>query len=220
MNMKKIFSVLMMLIWLVPSYAQQTRLINGKVRAFNDLPVSGIKVTAQQAKSAVNTDSLGNFSIVCLTTDCISIRSDCFKKVNIKINQKTADTLNIKLTTKPTEKSVEMAIGYGYLKEEDRTAAVESLKRGPDYSTYSSVYDIIKSNFTGVDVRPDGCVITRSTATVYGDPCATFVVNGSVVDSIDYLSPSDIKEISLIKDGTAAIYGARSGNGVFIINTH
>ena len=217
--MKKIITLLMMLIWLVPTYAQQTRVINGKVRAFNDLPVAGIKVIATKSKSAVNTDSLGNFSIVCFTSDCITIKSDCFKSVNIKINQKTVDSLNVKLVTKPTEKAVDMAIGYGYLKEENRTQAVQSLKKGPDYSTYSSVYDIIKSNFTGVDVKPDGCVITRSTATVYGDPCATFVVNGSVVESIDYLSPTDIKEISLIKDGTAAIYGARSANGVFIIST-
>lgn len=218
--MKKIISVLMMLVWLVPTYAQQTRVINGKVRAFNDLPVAGIKVIATKAQSAVNTDSLGNFSIVCLTTDCITIKSECFKKASININQKTSDTLNVKLITKPNEKSVDMAIGYGYLKEEDRTQAVESLKKGPDYSTYSSVYAIIKSNFTGVEIRQDGCVITRSTATIYGDPCAAFVVNGSIVDSIDYLSPGDIKEISLIKDGTAAIYGARSANGVFIINTH
>lgn len=217
--MKKIITLLMMLLWLMPTYAQQTRVINGKVRAFNDLPVSGIKITATKAKSAVNTDSLGNFSIVCLTNDCINIKSECFKNLNIKINQKTDDSLNIKLISKPNEKSVDLAIGYGYLKEEDRTQAVKSLRKGPDYSSYSSVYDIIKSNFSGVDVRPDGCVTTRSTATVYGDPCATFIVNGAAVDSIDYILPSDIKEISLIKDGTAAIYGARSANGVFIINT-
>ncbi|MBR2888185.1 MAG: hypothetical protein IKB95_08160 [Bacteroidales bacterium] len=217
--MKNYILMFLLLCCMYPSYAQQTRIINGKVRAFNDLPVSGLKVTAKKAQSAVNTDSSGNFSIACLSTDCITVKSECFKTVNIKINQKSGDSITVKLVAKANEKSVDMAIGYGYLKEEDRTQAVQSLRKGPDYSSYSSVYDIIKSNFTGVDVRPDGCIITRSTATVYGDPCAAFVVNGAIVDSIDYLSPGDIKEISLIKDGTAAIYGARSGNGVFIINT-
>ena len=217
--MRKFISLIVMLLWLMPVYSQQTRIISGTVSAFNGLPVSGIKVTAQKAQSAVHTDSIGNFSIACLESDCITIKSECFKTVNIKINQKTGDSITVKLVAKANEKSVDMAIGYGFLKEDDRTQAVKSLRKGTDYSSFSSVYDIIKSNFTGVDVRPDGCIITRSTATIYGDPCATFIVNGSVVDSIDYLSPSDIKEISLIKDGTASIYGARSGNGVFIINT-
>ena len=219
MNMKKIITLLMMLIWLMPTYAQQTRIVFGKVSAFNNLPVSGIKVSAKKAQSAVTTDSLGNFSIACSPTDCITIKSECFNTVNLKINQKTIDTLKIKLATKPNEKSVDMAIGYGYLKEEDRTQAVQSLKKGPDYSSYSSIYDVIKNNFTGVDVRSDRCIVTRSVATVYGEPCALFIVNGSEVDKIDYIEPANIKEISLIKDGTAAIYGARSANGVFIINT-
>ena len=217
--MKKIITLLMMLVWIVPTYAQQTRIISGKVHAFNDLPVSGIKVTAQKAQSAVHTDSVGNFSIACLATDCIIIKSECFNTVKVKINPKSSDSLNIKLATKSNEKAVDVAIGYGYLKEDDRTQAVSSLKKGPDYSSYSSIYEVIKNNFVGVDVRSDGCVITRSTATVYGDPCALFIVNGSEVDKIDYIDPANIKEISLIKDGTAAIYGAKSGNGVFIINT-
>lgn len=145
--MKKNILMFLLLVGLYPTYAQQTRIINGKVRTFNDLPVSGLKVTATKARSAVTTDSSGYFSIACLSSDCINIKSDCFKTVNIKINQKTGDSLDVKLFAKANEKSVDMAIGYGYLKEEDRTPAVKSLRKGPDYSSYSSVYDIIKSNF-------------------------------------------------------------------------
>ena len=218
--MKKLILLLLMLSWLMPTFAQQTRIVTGKVRAFNDLPVSGVTVTTAKAKSAVKTDSAGNFSIACYSKDCILIKSECFKTANIKVSPKTVDTLTIKLSTKGNEKAVDVAIGYGYLKEDQRTQAVQSLRKGPDYSSFTSVYDIIKQNFNGVDVRPDGCIIVRGLISANGSSCATFIVNGSEVDSIDYLSTNNIKEISLIKDGTAAIYGNRSAAGVFLITTY
>ena len=47
-----------------------------------------------------------------------------------------------------------------------------------------------------------------------------FIVDGIPSGGIDYLNPSDIESISILKDAaSAAIYGARGGNGVVVITT-
>ncbi|MDE5701415.1 MAG: SusC/RagA family TonB-linked outer membrane protein, partial [Bacteroides sp.] len=47
-----------------------------------------------------------------------------------------------------------------------------------------------------------------------------FVVDGVIVDNIDDLSPSDIKQIDVMKDAaSSAIYGARAANGVILVTT-
>ncbi|MCK5440615.1 MAG: TonB-dependent receptor plug domain-containing protein [Maribacter sp.] len=45
-----------------------------------------------------------------------------------------------------------------------------------------------------------------------------FVVDGSYVPNINFVNPVEGKSIELIKDGTAALYGARGANGVIVIN--
>ncbi|MBQ5404281.1 MAG: TonB-dependent receptor plug domain-containing protein, partial [Bacteroidales bacterium] len=114
--------------------------------------------------------------------------------------------------------NVEMAIGYGYISEKERTQAIEYIGGGKNYCTYLNIYDLIKNNFNGINITSNGCIIVRGISTLYSSPCATYVVDGYYVDSIDYISPCDVKEISLLKDSSAAIYGSNSSNGVFIIN--
>lgn len=47
-----------------------------------------------------------------------------------------------------------------------------------------------------------------------------YVVDGLVMDSVSYINPQDVKEITLLKDATAAsIWGARAANGVIVITT-
>src|SRR5690606_8761543 len=47
-----------------------------------------------------------------------------------------------------------------------------------------------------------------------------YVVDGIVTGDIDFLNPSDIQQIDILKDASStAIYGSRGSNGVVIIQT-
>ncbi|MBQ3657123.1 MAG: TonB-dependent receptor plug domain-containing protein [Bacteroidales bacterium] len=200
-------------------YAQQTKTVTGNVFVLNNLPVSGITVSAKNSKAVVATDSLGNFTIVCLKKDKLRFKAKSFNTAHLRVNEKTKDTVSVKLNFVNTEKNVDIAIGYGYISEKDRTQAIEHISRGQNYCSYLSIYDLIHERFNGVRITNNGCIIVRGINTLYGSPCATYVVNGQMMDDISFISPCDIKEISLLKDGSAAaIYGSRSANGVFIIN--
>lgn len=70
-----------------------------------------------------------------------------------------------------------------------------------------------------------GCLICKTLIlNVYcgADGTATpiYIVDGIAVSGIEYLNPSDIESIEVLKDAAAsAIYGARGGNGVVLITT-
>ena len=47
-----------------------------------------------------------------------------------------------------------------------------------------------------------------------------YVVDGFIVDNIDYLNPNDIENVEIFKDAaSSAVYGSRAANGVVAITT-
>ena len=212
------FLFLLLILSCIEIHAQDTVKISGTVFTLDTLIVSGISISAKKAKTSAVTDSLGNFTIECCKNDRLLFKSRCFNTMRIKIDEKTENPLSVKLHFIPRPQNVEMAIGYGYISEKERTQAIEYIGGGKNYCTYLNIYDLIKNNFNGINITSNGCIIVRGISTLYSSPCATYVVDGYYVDSIDYISPCDVKEISLLKDSSAAIYGSNSSNGVFIIN--
>ena len=196
----------------------QTRAVHGTLTAFGQYPVENIKVTSKKGKAATLSDSLGQFDLVCLEEDVIQIRPKTFKKVDRKVGPET-DSVSIDLEFINTQKNRDIAVGYGYVKESDLTAAISQLEQKNDeFCHYKDIYGVIVGRFAGVTVE-NGEVIIRGRQTFYGSGEALYVVDGIVVNSINWIVPCDIKTINIIKDGSAAIYGSRGANGVVIIET-
>ena len=74
----------------------QTRVVHGVLTAFNKYPVANIEVVAKKSKATTQSDSLGNFSIVCKEKDQIKIKAETFKTVSRSVNKDT-DSLRINL---------------------------------------------------------------------------------------------------------------------------
>ncbi|MBP5367445.1 MAG: hypothetical protein J6Z01_03245 [Bacteroidales bacterium] len=210
--------ILFLMCCCLPASSQETRIITGSATILNDLPVSGITVTAKKSLAATMTDSLGRFTIACKPKDRLLFKAKAFDATRRRICRSTSDTITVKLNFIASENNVDMAIGYGYLSSSKKTQAIEYVERGNNYCNYIDIYELIKAKFNGIQVTSNGCIIVRGPNSVYGSNCATYVVDGNKVDAIDYISTCDIKEISLLKDGTAAIYGCQGANGVFLIN--
>ena len=196
----------------------QTRAVHGILTAFGEYPVENIEVRSKKGKAATRSDSLGHFTIVCMEEDVIQIRPRTFKKVSRKVGPET-DSVTINLEFINTPRNREIAVGYGYVDERDLTAAISQLEqRDDEFCHYKDIYDVIIGRFAGVTVE-NGQVIIRGRNTFYGSDEALYVVDGSVVNSIQWIAPCDIKTINVIKDGSAAVYGSRGANGVVIIET-
>ena len=211
------FLFLLLILSCIEIHAQDTVKISGTVFTLDTLTVSGLSISAKKAKTSAVTDSLGNFTIECCKNDRLLFKSRCFNTIRIKIDEKTENPLSVKLHFIPRPQNVEMAIGYGYISEKHRTQAVQYLPKGCDYSNYNNIFDVIKYRFNNVSIQ-NNCVIIRGPHSIYGSNCALYVVDGVIVNNIDYILPSKVKEISMIKDGSSSIYGNQGSNGVILIN--
>ena len=196
----------------------QTRVVHGRLTAYNTYPVQNVEVRSKKSKSATVSDSLGRFSIVCQENDLIKIKPKTFRPVTRRVDPDT-DSLIINLVFVDSRKNRDIAVGYGYIKEKDLTYAVGNLEQeNNEFCHYNDIFDLISGRFAGVVVE-NRQVIIRGRNSINSDTEALYIVDGAPVNSIDWIAPCDIASINILKDASASIYGTRGGNGVVIIET-
>ena len=200
--MKKIVILLAAVLCAAVANSQEkTQAIYGRAVTMGDMPVRGLTVKSK---------------VVCAEKDMIIFEGELFKAVKKKVKPGNTDSVNVEMTFPLNEANIDVAIGYGYISEKDRTTAVSRLPKGKDYCRYTNMLDLLSENFTSLSVS-GGCVTIRGNETFNGPQCALLIVDGQEVQSLDFVTPCDVKDVSVIKDGGAAVYGSRGGNGVVII---
>jgi TonB-dependent SusC/RagA subfamily outer membrane receptor len=222
--MKKIFYNLVLLFFLFSytsiSYSQE-RIVNGIVTTLENIVVVNAEVKVLSSKEVVLTDTLGNFKISCLLKDKIKISANGFDSQKVKIDENTKE-LSINLTFKPTEKNLEIAVGYGHIKEKDKSYAISSIKSDDKFgfSMYSNMVEVIVNSSPSIILK-NGGIIIRGESSLYGSNSALIILDGKEIDIAELytLPPMDVKSVDILKGGSAAIYGSRGANGVIIINT-
>lgn len=149
---------------------------------------------------------------------------------DLVINVSSSKKLDILLKPKTSEGDSVVVIGYGTMKRKDLTGAIASIH--PDKiaeENPKTVQDIIRGT-PGVTVGFDpsakggGTIRIRGQRSVYtdgGHNDPLLVVDGSIFyGELSEINPDDIEQIDVLKDASAAaIYGAKSANGVLIITT-
>ena len=210
------------LILLIVSFTThgQTRVVYGKLTAFNAFPVMNVEVTSKKAKATTITDSLGVFSIVCQDKDVILIKPKGFKPVNEKVSGET-DTMKINLVFIDTKKNRELAVNSGYLSEINLNYAVTNLQEeNNDYCKYTDMITLLRAEGSGIQVTNSGQVTIRGGHNSFtsGASYALIIVDGQP-STLDWIRPCFVKSIHILKGSDAAIYGVRGGNGVVVITT-
>lgn len=127
------------------------------------------------------------------------------------------------------EKQIEevVMIGYGKAKKIDLTSAIAKVKPEELTKTPSAlVGQGLQGQVAGVQVTSLGSpgdtpkINIRGVHSLFGDNQPLYVVDGVFVDDIDFLSPHDVLDMSILKDASSsAIYGRKGANGVVIITT-
>ncbi len=219
--MRKLFVIVLLVLGAVAARGQDIE-ISGKVRCFNRYPLRNVTVTVGKSKESVKTDTAGLFTVVLGKGDRLSFSAEGFEPFSFR--PQGSDTVTVNLVFRGREKDVNVAIGNGYIRKEDLTFAVSNLQQyNSEFSNYSSIYDLLRGRFPGVEVinTPAGQVIQvrgTNSLTLAGEPL--FIVDGIPVDDISSLEPVNIKSINVLKDASAAYYGTRGTNGVIVIETN
>ena len=205
----------------------QNRAISGTVVDATGAPVVGaaVVVVGNVSIGAV-TDANGSFRLSVpsganINISCIGYADQTFSTVNQSVFNVTLEE-----DTEFLEETV--VIGYGVQRKSDLTGAVASV-RAEDLENRSTTdaaaalqgktsgVQIINSSGApgaGADIR------VRGYSSNSGNIGPLLIVDGLKVDNIQYLDPTMIESMEVLKDAaSAAIYGAQAGNGVVLITT-
>lgn len=199
----------------------QEKTIYGLTTIFDSIPLVGATIKVQSTGQLVLSDSLGRFTIECDNKDKLRVTAEGFYKEKIKITSKIKFAA-INMILKPGEENLDHAIGFGHISEENRVTAVSSLNRThTDFSQFTNMTELIRSRIPGVQISNTEIIIRGRGTTTPGAGDALILIDGvqSSYTTLKNLPPTMVKNISVIKDASAAIYGARAANGVVLIET-
>jgi len=108
-------------------------------------------------------------------------------------------------------------VGYGTKSRKELTTDVGYIDGQEDINaSYTTIYDMIQGRVPGVQVSGSKITI-RGVNSINSGTDPLFVVDGVVVNSIDNISPRQVKSISVLKGSDASIYGSRGAGGVILI---
>ena len=198
------------------SYAQENKIISGRVTTFNEISLHKVKITATKSGQHTYSDTLGYFSINCSEEDVLRFSAKGFDGEKIKVrkwNQSTVD-----LIYSNNDDSFADAIKYGHISRELLEMAINEypLKGDVDYSNYSSIYDLIDDKIHNVTVSGNS-VRTNKPSSFSASQEVLYVVNGIITADISFVVPSNVKTITYVDGPGASIYGARGANGAIEI---
>ena len=200
----------------------------GIVVDYNGEPMIGVTVQVKESKTGVITDLDGKFSLP-NATGTLVISYIGYQTQEIALNGQKQLKVVMKEDSEMLEEVV--VVGYGSVKKESLTGSVTVVddKAFAEKGNLSSPLQALQGQVPGV-------MITRSSSAP-GDESWGMNLRGSVsvnstepliiidgvasssVNDLRLINPNDIESINFLKDGSAAIYGARAAGGVVLITT-
>ena len=207
----------------------QNRAISGTVVDESGAPVIGaaVVVVGNTSIGAV-TDVNGAFRLNVPAGANINVSCIGYADQTVAIGNQTTFRFVLAENTEFLDETV--VIGYGVQKKSDLSGAVVSVG-GDDIKNLSTVdaAAALQGKAAGVHVMTNGSPGSGAEIRVRGYSSNTtnsanvaplYIVDGLQVTSIQYLDPSMIQSIEVLKDAaSAAIYGAQAGNGVILVTT-
>ena len=205
----------------------QNRLVSGKVVDSNGEPVAGASVVVVgQTSMGTATDMDGTWRLS--VPDRANISISCIGYVSQTVSVAGRSVIDVTLEEDSEFLEETVVIGYGVQKKSDLTGAVASV-RSDDLVNRSTTdaAAALQGKAAGIQVLNtsgapgEGASIrVRGYSSNSGSIGPLLIVDGLKVDNIQYLDPTMIESMEVLKDAaSAAIYGAQAGNGVVLITT-
>lgn len=221
-----IASALLILLLGAPGLAAQNRAISGTVRDAEGQPVIGAAVVvAGQQSLGVMTDTDGKYAFSVPAGATIEVSCIGYVSQTAKVGSKSTYDFILAEDSQLLEETV--VIGYGVQKKSDLTGSVASVKSTDLMNRSTTDAAALQGKAAGVQILNNsgapgsGAQIrVRGYSSNSGSIGPLLIVDGLKVDNIQYLDPSMIANMEILKDAaSAAIYGAEAGNGVVLITT-
>lgn len=226
------------LTYTMPALAQN-QVVHGTVLDENGEPVVGATVRVPGAKTGTVTDFDGNYTLSAPSGKQLVVSYVGYKDVNTTGGR-------VQLTAANTDLNEVVVVGYGTQKKAHLTGSVttvpvddiQDLANGGLASSLSGLVNGL--SVSGGDARPgeNARMYIRDTNAL-NDVGSTaqqplYVIDGYIypndvkvgnstqnlgAEAFNNLDASEVESITVLKDASAAVYGARAANGVILVTT-
>jgi len=186
----------------------------------------GVNILIQGTSSGTTTNINGEYSLnVSSLEGTLLFRYIGYKPKEVPIDGN--EVINVELESDIIMGDEFVVVAYGMQQSSLVTGAISRIdRRDIEQSASLRVEQALQGRTAGVMVMQNsGQPGSGSTVRIRGigstgDSDPLYLVDGMPVDNVDFISPSDIASIEVLKDASAtAIYGARGANGVVMITT-
>lgn len=223
--MRRLFMMMLLVCAAVQLMAQQQTVTGNIVDERQEIPLIGVTVMEKGTKNGVVTDMDGNFSISVGPKATLSISYIGYKSVDVAVNGKKH--LTVRLQEDSELLSDVVVVGYGVQKKATLSGAVTSVKgdellKAPVTNVSQSIAGRLPGVFAVSNTSEpgyDGATIRIRGVNTFGNSEPLVVVDGVPGRSLERIDPNTIESMSVLKDASAAIYGAQAANGVILITT-
>ena len=208
------------------AFAQQ-KTIKGTVVDVTGEPLIGVNVAVKGTTIGIITDIDGNYTLEVPSKSTIVFSYIGYQAQEVPVGNQSTINVTLKEDTQKLEEVV--VVGYGTQKKVTVTGSVasvsgEELKASPTTNLSNGMVGRMPGviGFQKSDEPGGGGTTIRVRGTNSLGSNDPLVVIDGIPDrdgGFNRLNPTEIESLSVLKDASAAIYGARAANGVILITT-
>ncbi|WP_114750947.1 SusC/RagA family TonB-linked outer membrane protein [Pleomorphovibrio marinus] len=197
--------------------------VTGTVTDANGDPIPGATVIIEGTNTGSVTDIDGNFSIEANEDDILVISFIGYKSTRITVGNQT----NFEVVLEEDQASLDevVVVGFGRQKAGNITGSI-ARANAEDLSKVATptLAQSLQGQAAGVFIQSANAQPgeNKTNINIRGFGAPLYIVDGLPVDETVFqeLDPNDIEELNILKDAAAAaVYGARAGNGVILVQT-
>ena len=210
-------------------FAQNTRplnkLVNGLVTDEKNVPAAGVNIVIKGSSTGTVTDQSGKYSIN--ANDSSILIFSFIGSIPQEILVKGQSAINVKLQEENKTLTDVVVVGYGSQKKINVIGSVVTIgNKELTASPVSNISNALAGRLPGAVIQQsngepgkDGAsILIRGMATM-GNNEPLVVIDGIPGRDLNSINANDVESISILKDASAAIYGARAANGVILVTT-
>ncbi|MCX6221527.1 MAG: TonB-dependent receptor [Bacteroidia bacterium] len=205
------------------SLSQQQKSVSGKVTDSSGGALPGVTVVVRGTTNGTITNANGNYSLSNIQGNTTLIFSFIgMKTQEVSVGNKNA--INVTLAEETVGIEEVVAVGYGTQKKASLTGSVVEVKNENIINTpVANITNTLSGRLPGIFAVQRSGEPGQDAAdiSIRGFGNALIIVDGIERSSIQFnqIEPNAIESISVLKDASASIYGARAGNGVILVTT-
>ncbi|MEO6869256.1 MAG: TonB-dependent receptor [Ginsengibacter sp.] len=202
----------------------QTITVQGVVST-NNVPLANVSVIVQGTQSGVYTDNDGGYKIQASKDATMVFSSVGYQTQSIKVNNR--EVINVGLVSDSKSLGEVVVVGYGTAKKATITGSIstvsgEKLQASPSINFSNTLVGrlpgLVATTRSGEPGNDDANFRIRGSNTL-GNNTPLVVIDGIANRSMQRLDPADVENVTILKDASAAIYGAEAANGVILVTT-